>query len=241
MATSTERADRTPAHSQRPAWTEQYVGGSPDRERVAFEALATEIMRVQLKNRKAARAHGVRHGVDRAFHAKTTFAVDDAELVFHHLPPDLEVGFARSGAVYPALVRFSNAAGTVRPDADKDLRGVALRVTTPTGEQHDLLATNFPVSHARDARQFVRFARRHGRRHGLADRRPGRAGGQLRSAGDAADAMQCDRRSAHHRQHRDRDVLEPRRDRVGRGARRPLPAPAPTGTPGRARRRRHRS
>jgi hypothetical protein len=72
-------------------------------------------------------------------------------------PPDLEVGFARSGAVYPALARFSNAAGTVRPDADKDLRGIALRVTT-TGEQHDLLATNYPVSHARDARQFVRFA-----------------------------------------------------------------------------------
>jgi hypothetical protein len=158
MAISTERADRTPARSPRPAWTEQYVGGSPERERAAFEALATDIMRVQLKNRKAARAHGVRHGVDRAFHAKATLAVDDAELAFLGLPPDLEVGFAHSGAVYPALARFSNAAGTVRPDADKDLRGVALRVTTPTGEQHDLLATNYPVSHARDARQFVRFA-----------------------------------------------------------------------------------
>jgi len=158
MAISTERADPTPARSQRPAWTEQYVGGSPERERVAFEALATDIMRVQLKNRKAAGAHGVRHGVDRAVHAKATFAVDDAELTFLDLPPDLEVGFARSGAVYPALVRFSNAAGTVRPDGDKDLRGVAVRVTTQAGEQHDLLATNFPVSHARDARQFVRFA-----------------------------------------------------------------------------------
>jgi Animal haem peroxidase/Catalase len=158
MAISRERADRTPARSPRPAWTEEYVGGSPERERVAFEALATDIMRVQLKNRKAAPAHGVRRGVDRAVHAKATLAVDDAELAFLDLPPDLEVGFARSGAVYPTLARFSNAAGTVRPDADVDLRGVALRVTTPTGEQHDLLATNFPVSHARDARQFVRFA-----------------------------------------------------------------------------------
>ena len=42
---------------------EQYLGGSPERERVAFEALATDIMRVQLKNRRAARAHGVRQGV----------------------------------------------------------------------------------------------------------------------------------------------------------------------------------
>jgi hypothetical protein len=153
MAISTESADQT-ARSPRPAWTEQYVGGSPERERLAFGALATDIMRVQLKSRKAARARAV----DRAFHAKATLAVDDAELAFLNLPPDLEVGFARSGAVYPTLARFSNAAGTVRPDADKDLRGVALHVTTSTGEQHDLLATNFPVSHARDARQFVRFA-----------------------------------------------------------------------------------
>ncbi len=158
MAIATERADQTPARSPGPAWTEQYVGGNPERERLAFEAFGTDIMRVQLKNRKTARAHGVRHGVDRAFHAKTTLAVDNAELTFLDLPPDLEVGFARSGAVYPVLLRFSNAAGTVRPDADKDLRGVALRVTTATSEQHDLLATNFPVSHARDARQFVRFA-----------------------------------------------------------------------------------
>jgi hypothetical protein len=158
MAISTKRADRTRTRSPQPAWTEQYVGGTPERERAEFEALATDIMRVQLTNRKAARTHGVRSSVDRAFHVKATFAVDDAELAFLDLPPDLEVGFARSGAVYPALVRFSNAAGTVRPDAYKDLRGVALRVTTLTGEQHDLLATNYPVSHARDARQFVRFA-----------------------------------------------------------------------------------
>jgi Animal haem peroxidase/Catalase len=158
MAISTTHGDQTLNRSPRPAWSEQYDGGSPEQERVAFQALATDIMRVQMKNRKAARRHGVRHGIDRAFHVKATFAADDAELAFLDLPPDLEVGFARSSAVYPALVRFSNAAGTVRPDADKDMRGVALRVTTPEGEQHDLLATNFPVSHARNAEQFVRFA-----------------------------------------------------------------------------------
>ncbi len=158
MSVSRERTDRASAHFPSPAWREEYVGGSPEQERVEFEALAADIMRVQLKNRKAASAHGVPHGVDRAVHAKTTFAVDDAELTFLDLPPDLEVGFAQSGAVYPVLVRFSNAAGIVKPDAKKDLRGVALRVTTPEREQHDLLATNFPASHARDARQFVRFA-----------------------------------------------------------------------------------
>jgi hypothetical protein len=158
MTVSKERTDRTPTDPPLPAWREEYVGGSPEQERLEFKALATDIMRVQLKNRRAASAHGVPHGVDRAVHAKTTFAVDDAELAFLDLPPDLEVGFAQSRAVYPALVRFSNAAGIVRPDTTKDLRGIALRVTTPTSEQHDLLATNFHVSHARDARQFVRFA-----------------------------------------------------------------------------------
>ena len=38
------------------------------------------------------------------------------------------------------------------------MRGMALRVRVSPDEQHDLLATNFPVSHARDAKQFVAFA-----------------------------------------------------------------------------------
>jgi Animal haem peroxidase/Catalase len=158
MTVSKEGIDRTPTDASRPAWREECVGGGSEQERIEFEALATDIMRVQLKNRKAASAHGVPHAVNRAVHAKTTLAVDDAELAFLDLPPDLKVGFAQSGAVFPAMVRFSNAAGIVRPDADKDLRGVALRVTISRREQHDLLATNFPVSHARNAQQFVRFA-----------------------------------------------------------------------------------
>jgi hypothetical protein len=38
------------------------------------------------------------------------------------------------------------------------MRGAALKLTLPDGEPHDLLMTSFPVSHARDARQFVEFA-----------------------------------------------------------------------------------
>jgi hypothetical protein len=140
------------------AWTEMYVGGSAKAERVAFDRLAKTIMRVQLKNRKSAGAHGVRPAVDRAFHAKTTLTVDDAELRFLDIPHELRVDFARPGAVYPTMVRFSNAAGAAQPDSRPDLRGVALRVTVSPGQQHDLLMTNFPVSHARDARQFVTFA-----------------------------------------------------------------------------------
>jgi heme peroxidase/catalase len=132
-------------------------GGDHEKERLAFEQLAKEIMRVQLKNQRSASAHGVAHAVDRAFHAKSTLALEDAELRFLDIPPDLRVGFAQPNAVYPTVVRFSNAAGSGQPDFKPDLRGVALRIKAPN-RQHDLLMTNFPVSHARDARQFVKFA-----------------------------------------------------------------------------------
>ena len=140
-------------------WTETMVGGSPEAERAEFDKLASEIMRVQLKNAKAASAHGVPHAVDRAFHAKPTLATNRAELTFGDLPEDLRAGFAQPGAAYPAVVRFSNAAGVGQPDGKQDLRGVAVRVQVSPEESHDLLATNFPVSHARNALQFVEFAK----------------------------------------------------------------------------------
>ena len=141
------------------AWKETMAGGSPEAERAEFYTLARDIMLVQLKNAKTASAHGVPHGVDRAFHAKSTLATDQAELTFLDLADDLRHGFAQPGRAYPAIARFSNAAGTGQSDAAPDLRGVALRVQVSEGESHDLLMTNFPVSHARDAREFVEFAK----------------------------------------------------------------------------------
>jgi hypothetical protein len=140
------------------AWTEKWVGGSPEFERAAFEALARDIMLVQLKQRRAATRHGVTPAIDRAFHAKSTLTVEDAELRFLDLAPELRVEFAQPQAVYRTVVRFSNAAGTRRPDYEPDLRGVALRIFATPRQQHDLLMTNWPTSHARDARQFVEFA-----------------------------------------------------------------------------------
>lgn len=140
-------------------WKETMAGGSPEAERAEFDTLARDIMLVQLKNAKTASAHGVPHAVDRAFHAKSTLATGQAELTFLELPGDLSHGFAQPGQAYPTIVRFSNAAGTGQSDAAPDLRGVSLRVRVSPEESHDLLMTNFPVSHARDAREFVEFAR----------------------------------------------------------------------------------
>ncbi|MBV9206939.1 MAG: catalase [Actinobacteria bacterium] len=140
------------------AWKETMAGGTPQAERAEFEQLAQDIMRMQLKNAKTASAHGVPRAVDRAFHAKSTLATNQAELRFLDLPADLSHGFAQPGRAYPTIVRFSNAAGIGQSDAAQDLRGAALRVQVSPEESHDLLMTNFPVSYARNARQFVAFA-----------------------------------------------------------------------------------
>jgi Animal haem peroxidase/Catalase len=140
------------------AWAEEFQGGTPEAERLLFDQLAKEILRVQLKNQKSASAHGVPHAVARAFHAKSTLAVEDAELRFLDISSDLQAEFAQPNAAYPTVVRFSNASGTGQPDFKPDLRGVALRIKVSPERQHDLLMTNYPVSHARDAYQFVKFA-----------------------------------------------------------------------------------
>jgi hypothetical protein len=135
------------------AWTETYESNSPEQERLVFDQLARDIMGVQLKAQKAAKAGAVQ----RTFHAKAGVAVQDAQLVFHKtLPKEFRVGFAKPGARYPAIVRLSNAAGSLTSDYDKDMRGLAVRIAADV--PHDLLATNYPVSHARNARQFVAFA-----------------------------------------------------------------------------------
>jgi hypothetical protein len=121
-------------------WNEHYAGGSAEAEYREFQKLAQDIMLAQLKTRRAAKAQGV----DRAFHAKATLALDGAELRFlDKLPPDLIAGYARPGASYAAVVRFSNAASTGADDNRRDFRGVAVRVIVSDSEQHDLLATNF--------------------------------------------------------------------------------------------------
>ncbi|MFH8404011.1 peroxidase family protein [Streptomyces sp. NPDC018019] len=134
---------------------ETYEGGSPEAERLVFEELARQLMAVQLKNR----GNGA-HGVERAFHAKAALGVENARLRFdEELPATLASGWVQPGAQYPAVVRLSNASGTAQPDTAPDLRGIAVRVEVSAQETHDLLATNFPVSHARDAREFVAFAK----------------------------------------------------------------------------------
>lgn len=136
-------------------WAEVYEGGSPEAEKEGFLQLAKALVDIQEATRGKA---GWDHP-KRTLHAKLTVGVADAQLAFDtDLPPAWRQGYVEAGRVYPTTIRFSNASALCQRDDTPDMRGIALRVALPSGGFHDLLMTNFPVSHARNARQFVDFA-----------------------------------------------------------------------------------
>ncbi len=134
---------------------ERYDGGSEYVEADRLQKLARRIMWVQ----KRLQDRNNTAGPLRAFHAKIRLGVENAKLVIpDDVPPELQVGFIRAGAEYPATVRLSNASGSVQPDHKRDMRGIGLRVRVSDAETHDFLLTNGPVSHARNGTEFVKFA-----------------------------------------------------------------------------------
>lgn len=162
----THRAEVLGVNVARQVPVETFRSDNPCVEYDDFRQMAEQIMLVQEKNRRFRARRGGRPPVAHAFHAKTTFAVQDATLTFlDRLPPEFEQPpFAVPGRTHgPVTVRFSNASGVPQADGVPDLRGAALRIPVDMDAQGadrsiDLLLTNYPVSHARDARQFVRFA-----------------------------------------------------------------------------------
>ena len=111
QGSETTQPDDPAEHASDAAWFEEYLGGSPEAERAEFERLATLIMEAQATAQKKASRHGVPHAAQRTLHAKSTLAVDHAELRFRDdLAEDLRHEFAQPGAAYRTVVRFSNAA-----------------------------------------------------------------------------------------------------------------------------------
>lgn len=134
---------------------ERYEGGSPEAELATFAALARDIMRVQEKNRRRSGASAV----DRAFHAKSALAVENARLVVRDdLSHELRQGCFQAGAALPVTIRLSNASSIPQSDTGKDMRGAAIRIHGGQGRVHDLLMTDYEVSPAANARQFVAMA-----------------------------------------------------------------------------------
>jgi hypothetical protein len=136
------------------AWEETYLGGSEEAEKELIERLAREMIEIQ---ESVAAKTGLKR---RTLHSKILVGVQNAHVVIDSsLPSEFSVGYFRPGVTVPATVRFSNASWLVKADGKRDMRGLAIRVHTGESEFHDLLMTSFPVSHARDAQQFVDIAK----------------------------------------------------------------------------------
>jgi hypothetical protein len=140
-------------------WKEVYLNGCQFAEAELIRRFMEDINEVQLRDKAKAKSPAV----GRAFHAKIHAGLRQAKFVMvpaaaAGLPEPLQAGFFTPGTEYEANVRFSNASGVVQPDSAKDLRGIAIRVMDGR-RAHDLLMTNAPASHARDARQFIAFAK----------------------------------------------------------------------------------
>lgn len=64
----------------------------------------------------------------RRFHAKSLGLVDAVFEVAPDLPPELQIGLLARPRRFAALVRFSNAASTVGADAEKSIKGMAIKI-----------------------------------------------------------------------------------------------------------------
>jgi catalase len=136
-------------------WKERYIGGSAEAEDAFITQAIKDIHEMQEANQKESHSATVKRG----FHAKIHAGITNAEFrIAANLPPQLRGGFFTAGKTYPTTVRFSNAGGRVRPDSEKDLRGIALRVETENGMQ-DFLATNGIINHVHDAKEFIDFGK----------------------------------------------------------------------------------
>ena len=128
-----------------------------------LDDLAERMKRMQVKAQQKAQKRNHSATLKRGFHAKG-MGVRAKFQVRSELPQDLQVGLFQTGAVYDALVRFSNARGEVLGDLSKDQRGVAIRLKTNPDERlastddsdiQDFLMTNTPISFARNPVQFI--------------------------------------------------------------------------------------
>ena len=128
-----------------------------------FDDLAERMQRMQDRAREMAQKRDPSAGLRRGFHAKGT-GIRGKFQVRPDIPGHLQIGLFQPGAIYEALVRFSNARGEVLGDLSKDQRGIALRVKTKPNQSlspidradiQDFLMTNTPVSFARSPLQFI--------------------------------------------------------------------------------------
>jgi hypothetical protein len=100
-------------------------------------------------------------------HVKTHGYAEGEFRVLPNLPEDLAQGLFERDCVYPAVVRFSNAASQTQPDATPDGRGMAIKVLEVQGDvlladeqrgpTQDFAMINHPVFFARNVKDYLRL------------------------------------------------------------------------------------
>lgn len=100
-------------------------------------------------------------------HVKTHGYAQGTFRVLPNLPEELAQGLFASELVFPAIVRFSNAASQPRPDAIPDGRGLAIKVLGVAGDivsadeergpTQDFVMINHPVFFARNVKDYLRL------------------------------------------------------------------------------------
>ncbi len=96
-------------------------------------------------------------------HAKMHGVVRAEFIVGPNLPPELRIGVFKEPKTYQAWIRFSNGAGPIKPDKDKDIRGMAIKLMGVPGEKilaeekneqtHDFILASTNVFMTKDVKE----------------------------------------------------------------------------------------
>lgn len=102
----------------------------------------------------------------RIFHPKMHGLVRAEFIIPADLPEAFQAGLFKSGAVYPAWIRFSNAKKHPAPDKKKDMRGMAIKLFGIEGRKlladkkdaktHDFVLVTSKILQTRSVRDFHR-------------------------------------------------------------------------------------
>ena len=138
-------------------FTEQSVEHIPDGESECIAALGerlkAKIIRDNVNGIMRRDAHPKMHGL-----------VQAEFIVEANLPEDLAIGLFRDARRYETWIRFSNQDGTINPDIQGDIRGMAIKLMGVPGEKllaeeknaqtHDFLTISTDVFVTRDVAEF---------------------------------------------------------------------------------------
>jgi hypothetical protein len=133
-------------------WSNDWHASMPKMSAAEHQKLAAEYSAKIQERQKDIAPNGK---VARTLHRKPVFATTEAKFTVNpNLPKELQFGPFTPGSEMRAIVRLSNASGKAQSDGENDQRGLAVRLTDGTHVQ-DMLATNWPVSHAKDTDDFI--------------------------------------------------------------------------------------